>query len=163
MRLILRFTFLAALAALVFVAVTRDAITLGPATLYFGEASTPLRLHEAVHRRQWKEHGARFAFRYLSDPRWRVEMEAEAEAARLCLARARRRTRLAAEASLRLHRNYYAEALTSHDRVGRVLAHQGCTRLTRGVREEERRRWSIGRGERRIELEIARAGRTGNG
>ena len=82
-----------ALAAGVLHRVRPVAITLGQRTLILRDMTDPearaqLRLHEAVHRMQFRRHGLiRFLFLYAFDSDQRLRWEAEASAACLCTLR----------------------------------------------------------------------------
>lgn len=56
------------------------AITLGQRVFAKQTADDLVLQHEAVHVAQQKKDGARFYFRYVFAPRWRVQYEAEAYA-----------------------------------------------------------------------------------
>lgn len=63
------------------------AITIAPSyTVYFTEDISPrLWVHEAVHRRQWKERGTLKMIPYIFDFKHRSLVEAEAIAASMCI------------------------------------------------------------------------------
>lgn len=61
------------------------AITLGPRTFYFEEPSIATRVHEAVHRQQFRESGVAGLLRYVVDHSYRLDVEAEAAAGAYCV------------------------------------------------------------------------------
>lgn len=136
-----------------------SAITVGQRTVYFDSGiSADLWLHEAVHRRQWREQGFALALRYLSDSNARLDLEAEAEAAELCMHLPESSSALRAYTERRSAghaRAYLAGNVRRHrdlNRVGHYFnAGRGCEWLLRDIDlGEARRLFPAGRERRAI-------------